>query len=164
MSPDTENRSEDLQPKQSKKNLGLFIGYVGPLLLYIMLIFSLSSITRISGVPKIPFIDKIVHFIEYSILGFLALRLHYRLRPQVTNILQFLIALTFVMTIGSYDEYYQSFRPHRSSDFIDLLADVAGGICGPLTYLGWRQSSLRTWTLRKLSSTIQLLKRTKQNK
>jgi VanZ family protein len=93
---------------------------------YILLIFSLSALPG-SSLPNqlFPQWDKVVHFIEYLFLGFLAVNSVEKLNPKL---LFFLILGG--LAISGIDETWQSFRPGRDSSLLDMLADGLGYICG----------------------------------
>jgi len=78
--------------------------------------------------PLIPHADKIVHFIEYLALGALLFRsLHHKLSGN--------LRLAVIMTVvagtlfGFGGEWRQSLTG-RAADVWDLVADVAGLLCG----------------------------------
>lgn len=74
--------------------------------------------------PLFPFQDKLLHFLEYSALGFatgLNLDLFRRSRPA---------ALVFGAIWAGLDEVHQSFVPGRDCSSGDFLADCAGLAAG----------------------------------
>ena len=78
--------------------------------------------------PLIPHADKIVHFIEYLVLGALLFRsLHHELsgNPRGAAIMTVVAGTLF----GLGGEWRQSFCG-RTADVWDLMADVAGLVCG----------------------------------
>lgn len=110
-----------------KCNLALF--YWLPAVCYAAFIFHLSSQSDIS-LPKFPFIDKIGHFILYSGFGFFFAR---ALAPfQHQRHLKKIIVWGFLGSLlyGLSDEFHQSFVPHRSPEFGDLMMDGLGGSMG----------------------------------
>jgi VanZ family protein len=102
-----------------------------PWLLYLLLIFGLSSIPtdpRPKGAPI--FIDKVAHFVLYSGLGYVFARgegerlgKHWRTLAA---------AVLVAAAVGMTDEFYQGFIPNRSRELADWLADLSGGACGAL--------------------------------
>jgi VanZ family protein len=98
-----------------------------PLLVWIIIIFGLSSIPKLSGdYPDMPIpVDKVAHFIEYTILAIL---FHRGLgddtlkRRISSSIFVFFICLG----IAAMDELHQSYIPGRQSSIYDVLADLAG--------------------------------------
>ena len=68
--------------------------------------------------------DKVVHFLEYAILGILL----YRAMPA-RGFRRWLATLGIIgAAIGFLDELYQSTVPGRSASASDWLADL-GGVC-----------------------------------
>jgi VanZ family protein len=113
--------------------------YWFPPLLYIGLIFSLSSFSHFSvELPSIPHIDKVMHFGEYFILALLLARALYSIKSGRMGWKVFWITLLFAAVLGGLDEVYQKTVPHRSSDPFDALADTIGGITGAYCYVFFR--------------------------
>ncbi|MCB1161097.1 MAG: VanZ family protein [Candidatus Krumholzibacteriia bacterium] len=100
-----------------------------PWLLYLLLIFGLSSIPtdpRPKGAPLL--IDKVAHFVLYSGLGYVFARGEgERLGRHWRTLLG---ALLLASAVGMVDEFYQGFVPNRSRELADWLADVSGGLTG----------------------------------
>ncbi|HEU4334284.1 MAG TPA: VanZ family protein [Candidatus Eisenbacteria bacterium] len=102
----------------------LFLRYWLPVLLYVLLIFTLSSLPG----PKIPgpfrWMDKLVHMLEYSLFGLLVGRaIRFTMigggRAAVS-----IAAIAFGAGVALLDELYQSLIPGRHSDPFDWLVDV----------------------------------------
>lgn len=95
------------------------------------LIFYASSISG-QDMPKfdIPNIDKLFHFVEYLILGYLLARafLHSSVIPNYRHI--FITSIVITLLYGASDEFHQIFVSQRSCDIIDLLVDLFGGCAG----------------------------------
>jgi len=73
--------------------------------------------------------DKLLHIIEYSILGFLGYRAYYE---QINFKIHYLII--FGILFGCFDELWQQNIPGRISSHYDAIADGIGVIFG--AYLG----------------------------
>ena len=100
-----------------------------PAISYISLIWYLSS-GPIS--VNISHCDKIVHVIEYGILGFL---IAYGLDLNKSNFKKTaLLAVTLSILAGISDEFHQYFVPGRSCDAYDALADLIGSALGVASY------------------------------
>jgi VanZ family protein len=118
----------------------LFTGFWLPVLAYVTVIFALSSQQHLQ--PPIRFLnaDKVLHAGEYLLLGLLlvrALRATLRVgRPLFAA----MIAIGIVVTVGTADEFLQSFIPGRQSDILDLLADALGGAIAQLVYVTFVRS------------------------
>jgi VanZ family protein len=118
----------------------LFMGFWLPVLAYVTLIFALSSQAYLPSPIRFTYGDKFAHLGEYLVLGLLlvrALRASLRLsRPLFAA----MIAIGLVVIVGASDEFLQSFIPGRSSDVIDLMADVLGGAIAQLVYVTFVRS------------------------
>ena len=116
----------DINLSGSKK----FIYYWFPVLIYCLLIFIQSSYPSPENIPSRPYIDKFIHFAVYVILGMLFFRA-FRIQRFKENI-NMVIVLSILSSslYGISDEVHQYFVPYRDADIMDILADVAGSICG----------------------------------
>jgi hypothetical protein len=102
-----------------------------PALLYMGLIWALSSMSEIDvPVERFPFRDKGVHAAEYALLAFLVT--HASLRTWPDRPRPRIAAVALLVTAGwvVLDEIHQAFVPGRSSDALDLVADLLGAIAG----------------------------------
>ena len=97
-----------------------FFRYWFPLIAYCLLIFLQSSFPSIESVPELPYIDKLLHFFAYAVLGALFLRAYKTL--QIRNNLKFLIILSVLSSslYGISDEMHQYFVPSRSFEYVDI--------------------------------------------
>jgi len=104
-----------------------------PAILYYLLIFILSSQAIDIDLPGRG-LDKLAHFIEFSLLGFL-LSIGYfnafAFSCAVKSVLVFFTGLP----LGILDELHQLFVPRRTGALGDVMADAAGIIAGILIYL-----------------------------
>lgn len=104
-----------------------------PLMVWIVMIFALSSIPGLSSDDvKLPTgFDKLVHFIEYAVFALLYYRgLSYggvRVRWSIV-----LIVIASGIAVAALDEMYQSYIPRRDSSLYDLVMDSAGIVTGTL--------------------------------
>jgi hypothetical protein len=109
---------------------GRAIALLGPLLLYLALIFALSSQSR--PLPFIPgrFLshDTVLHAMEYGLLGALLLRALAGMGLRAGRAL--VLAAAIASLYGATDEWHQSFVPNRSCDPKDWAADAIGGSVG----------------------------------
>ena len=71
------------------------------------------------GIPTFTFLDKIVHFIMYFVMAFLALIAFQLPRERI-------IVLLFTYGIGLMLEWLQGFLDHRTMSIEDFLANVLG--------------------------------------
>lgn len=117
-----------------KIQLKNFLIYWFPIILYCLLIFIQSSYPSFKNAPELPYIDKVLHFVAYALLGALFLRAFKTSR--IKNNLKLMLILSFVLSslYGISDEIHQYFVPYRDADFMDVLADMLGGIMGVYIY------------------------------
>jgi VanZ family protein len=125
-----------------------FLRYWLPVIAYVGLIFSASSVSGLK--PPFQFVnsDKLVHIGEYSVLGFLLTRA-LRTIPRLRGLLAAgLTTLAIGMTIGGLDEIYQRNTPNRESSGLDFVADTLGLSLAVISY-AWvhrpREGASRTW-------------------
>jgi VanZ family protein len=96
------------------------------------LILALSSLPA-DNIPKSWLLnfDKLIHLIEYFILGILLMK---SMKSVSTKMLLTVIPVGIIF--GIMDEYLQSFISGRFSSGWDVLADTIGVIIGSLLVLG----------------------------
>ena|SRR5436190_6568916 len=95
-----------------------------PPLLYMLLIFYLSS--EPAPLPELTrrVWDKALHFPEYLVLAFLLAR---AFRGEgLAPVRAALFALLLASAYGASDELHQSFVPERTADIFDWIADTSG--------------------------------------
>ncbi|MBV9463377.1 MAG: VanZ family protein [Verrucomicrobiae bacterium] len=96
----------------------------GPVLLWMGLIFYLSSLSSVPLPQTFPGIDKVAHLGAYSILGFFIFR---ALRGSGARFrTAAFVAVIAGSLYGASDEWHQSFVPGRDVELGDWLADTAG--------------------------------------
>ena len=109
--------------------------YWFPIIIYCLIIFIQSSYPPPEIVPDLPYLDKLLHFSVYAVLGALFLRA-FKTTPFKNNIKLVMILSIFASSLyGISDELYQYFVPCRNADIMDVLADILGSFCG--VYLYW---------------------------
>lgn len=106
-----------------------FLLYYLPAILYAAVILTLSSIPDLQP-PKFAFarVDKLAHFLEYSVFAVLIFRAMSRLVSPTRLNLAYVLSLLSVSTFAGFDETYQSFIPGRHPDPADLLVDIVGAV------------------------------------
>jgi hypothetical protein len=109
--------------------------YVLPAVGYAALIFTLSSFSMdIEELGPVFRFDKLLHLVEYYILGYLLMR------AFTTSDIPFLAASPVAATIlvgsayGLGDEIHQAFVPGRDASLVDFLFDAAGVTLAACTY------------------------------
>ena len=73
--------------------------------------------------------DKVMHFIAFSLLGFLAMGA-VRAKGNTHRNWQVWLIVLLVGLYGMSDEFHQRFVPGRDASMHDVVADMAGGIMG----------------------------------
>ncbi len=109
-----------------KKNLS----HWAPVLLYTALIFVFSSFPVAVSAGT----DKLLHILEYSLMGFLVTRailLTWNLKRISGAVLGGLLG----GALGACDEIHQKFVPGRFSSVGDGLADLIGAFLGAVVFI-----------------------------
>jgi VanZ family protein len=91
---------------------------------------SAIPVTRVT----IPGADKLVHFLLFLVMGFLA-RGELRERARLGTWPAFALSLLACTAYGGMIEILQENFFHRGGEWLDLLADTAGAIAGNLARL-----------------------------
>lgn len=115
-----------------------FVRYWIPVLIYLVFIYMLSSGAFSFGLfnkSQKVHADKIVHVVEYAILGFLLARAmgKYTFFRQSMRVLAAVVLLVGVV-YGISDEFHQMSVPHRTASFYDVIADSVGVFIGVFIY------------------------------
>lgn len=109
----------------------------GPVAIYVLLIFYASSLSNPPGIPPVPHFDKLVHFMEYGLLGFLLGRALGLRRRRKGYWAVFVASMALGACVGMADEYYQGTVAGREKSLADLLMDIAGLLGGLLLPRMW---------------------------
>lgn len=106
-----------------------FVFHWLPLIVYCLLIYIQSDYPSPEKLPSFKFMDKVLHFVAYGVMGILFYRAYQTLR--IKNHRQILILLSVVSAslYGISDEIHQHFIPYRNADILDVIADILGAIC-----------------------------------
>ena len=121
--PSTTRRGAGSNPGSSPSP---FLRYWLPVLAYVALIFTLSSLHGDKVPSGFPFMDKAAHILEYSLLGLLVGRaIRFTLGGAGPRGLAALLAISLGALVGLLDELYQARVPGRMSDAGDWFTDVA---------------------------------------
>ena len=112
-----------------------FLFYWFPIIIYCLIIFIQSSYPSPETVPDLPYLDKLLHFSAYAVLGALFLRAFKT--TQFKNNINLVIILSILASsfYGISDEVHQYFVPCRNADIMDVLADILGSICGTFLFI-----------------------------
>lgn len=115
------------------KTLGIFFFYKVPAILYIILIYYLSSLSRPPVPPNVS--DIILHIIEFCLLFILIYR---ALNNGIFKAFARKTALSsvlFSLLYGGLDEFHQYFVPERVASLKDFISDSAGIFLGLIMIL-----------------------------
>jgi len=104
--------------------LHAFAMFKTPAIVYAALIFFMSSIPGYE-LPDLPFwsFDKIVHAVEFGLLGILLYRAFRYPKPSARP---YLFTILTGIPYAALDELHQLFVPGRNCDAVDFLMDVLG--------------------------------------
>jgi VanZ family protein len=104
-----------------------------PAVLYMAAIWIMSSLA-VDTMPlaRVPYADKVVHFVEYGILGFLLTHATFRTWPTRHPLRTAALAVLIAVLWAWLDEIHQALVPGRSSDALDLVADGLGAVTGAM--------------------------------
>ncbi|HPA14169.1 MAG TPA: VanZ family protein [Desulfobacterales bacterium] len=116
------------------KRLKNFMRYWFPVLIYCLLIIIQSSRPSPECLPHLPYMDKFLHFAGYGLLGALFLRAYKTLSMRNRTGLLVTISILSAFIFGITDEIHQYYVPRRSSDLMDLMADLLGSAFGVFLY------------------------------
>lgn len=101
--------------------------------LYGAAIFLLSAISGLSPIFKVPekyIWDKLLHLLEYLVLGMLLARaLYFSFKYRSLGHLVFMV-FVFGSLYGASDEWHQHFVSYRTCDYRDWIADSLGVFIG----------------------------------
>ncbi len=104
--------------------------YLALLFLWVVFTFLMTSVPDPQVDVPLPYADKIAHFGFYAVMGFLCAL--WRRESGSPAGRAALAALLFTAFAGAVDEVHQHWIPGRSTEFIDWIADTAGGGAGAL--------------------------------
>jgi VanZ family protein len=109
-----------------------FLRYWGPVCGYAGLIFYLSGQSHPE--THLPFItrfsDKVLHAVEYAVLGALCFRALHGSGSDAWRQQAIPAAILLASLYGASDEIHQAFVPYRDANWLDWLADTIGAAVG----------------------------------
>lgn len=112
----------------------LIVAWV-PVALWAIFIFILSSVPG-KNIPEfqIPNFHKLVHLIEYAVLGFLLIRAFMKSVFDRSFIILALVSIIIIIFFALSDEWHQSFIPGRNCDLSTVLFDIISSAIGIFLY------------------------------
>ncbi len=106
-----------------------------PVLVYVALIFMLSAQPRLSPPFTFQNSDKVLHLLEYAVLGVLLARAIRRSWPWRSIVAAAALTLFVGLAVAAGDEWFQSTVPGRDSTVFDWYADGFGLVLSQLVVL-----------------------------
>lgn len=109
------------------QKLKFILYYWFPTFAWAGVIFHLSNLPA-DDLPswEVPYLDKLIHAIEFAILAYLTLRSFVATYPKKSNVFQCTLMAITVFSYALLDEFHQSFVAGRFTDVYDLVADSSG--------------------------------------
>jgi VanZ family protein len=139
MQPDTIERNRVVEA----------LWYWGPVVLYAGLIFYLSCQSHPERyIPTFMFLevgDKVLHAIEYALLGFLCYRAFRHAAGTLGGQYAVLLAVVAATIYGATDEWHQAFVPFREPDRWDLATDLLGALVGVVAWVWIERRRIQGW-------------------
>ncbi len=120
---------------RSNSFLVVFLRYWLPVLVYVAIIFALSSVANLTPPVGFRHADKAAHLVEYTLLGFLLVRAFFGARVFGSIVACGLLALVAGLVTGITDEIFQAGVPGRVSSAADFRMDALGVLLGVVAYV-----------------------------
>ncbi|MDX1707556.1 MAG: VanZ family protein [Desulfobacterales bacterium] len=124
------------ETNQSKLRIFL-LGWL-PLIAACVAIFIQSSFRGPERMPEVRFLDKLLHFGVYAVLGILFYRAYETLPLKDNRRLLIFFSIISAIFFGISDEIHQYFVPFRHAELLDVMANCAGSISGVFFYDWWK--------------------------
>ena len=104
-----------------------------PLIIYWIILFTLTSLPTGLAIETKDISDKFLHFGAYGLLSVLLyLNLYFQDKIEVLNKFPATFTVLIASIYGLLDEIHQMFVPGRSAEFLDWLADFSGSLLAVL--------------------------------
>ncbi len=128
-----------------RKKIKLLLSLWVPEFSWMLFIFILSSVPGAS-IPNLPIpqFHIVVHFFEYSILGFLCMRAFIGGESQRGLIRSTFLSLALVSTFALSDEWHQTFIPGRNGQLETVMFDILFSFTGMGLYLIYRSRKFKS--------------------
>lgn len=115
----------------------MFFEYWLPVLVYVVLIITLSAQPYLKPPLQFENSDKWMHLLEYGGLGFVVARALRAAMPRRDPLVAGLATVAFGIVMATCDEIFQSYIPGRQSSHLDAMADLAGVIVTVTLYMAF---------------------------
>ena len=120
--------------KNMQTHLKRFVLCWLPLILYCLFIYIQSANPSPEQIPSFPFVDKVLHFAAYGIMGILFYRAYQTLRIKDNRQMLAVLSVVSASLYGISDEIHQSFVPFREAEVADVIVDIIGAVIGVCLY------------------------------
>lgn len=131
-------------PVTAHSKLRNFLIYWLPLIIYCLVIYIQSSLPSPKHIPEVRFMDKMLHFGAYGLLGILFFRAYETLPLRDNKNLLILLSIGSATLYGISDEIHQYFVPFRYADTLDGAANTIGSIFCVYVYYRWKAAKKPT--------------------
>ena len=112
----------------------IFVRYHLPVIIYAGLIFAVSSISKLPDeIPQFDFSDKLLHFFEFMLFGWLLWRSAFRWKIYTYSAKFMIVVLMLGSVYAASDEIHQLFVTGRQGSIYDWIADTIGLAAGLAT-------------------------------
>ncbi len=136
--PVPRNKTPGPGPNPNPARLQFFIKYWLPVVIYAIIIFSVSSIPG-EEIPSVfKYQDVAFHFLEYAFLSVLLGRALKAGGLRAVWAGRFCLILFLCLLYAASDELHQIFVSHRSASIFDIAMDGLGALAANIIYL-WRR-------------------------
>ena len=127
----------ELQSSPALSRSAYLVRYWLPPVLYAAFIFFLSSVPGRKYLYPFSSADKVLHLVEYAVLGYLITRAFGYNSSGKKRL--FVRSFAVCLLYGLSDEFHQWFVPYRVVSFMDMLANVTGSLLGIGIYIKQRK-------------------------
>ena len=121
-------------PTADQSKFKIFVFYWLPPIVFCLAIFIQSSYPGPGRLPDVRFLDKLLHFGAYALLGILFYRAFATLPIKSNPNKVIFVSIVSAVLYGISDEIHQYFVPSRYADILDVAANTLGSICGVFFY------------------------------
>lgn len=116
--------------------------YYLPVVFWLAVIYIASSISSMPNLGDSPFhFDKIAHFLEFAVFGFLLVRAIYHTAYTLDWKLSYVVTLGIALFVAAFDEFHQLYVPDRTASAADFMADCAGVVFAVILFDIYRRKS-----------------------
>lgn len=114
-----------------------FLIYQFPVILWAVIILTVSSMPNF-GIISVKWTkyDKVIHFVEYGVFGYLLTRaLFYQDTSLFIKNYALIMSIIIGVMFAGFDEIHQKFIPGRIESLGDFIADVSGIVLAQVFFI-----------------------------